>query len=160
MELQIITKEAFEVLGKEGMGDADKGQEWIPPLWQEANGNFSEIAHLAKYGEDGQPAGIWGAMSDPDNLFKPWNTRGKYLAGCEAVPGKETPAGWTRWHIPAFRYLVCQCSGKEYGEAFRYVLKEYMPENQLSLAGAVHEFYPEPGNEDRLCLYFPIEKFS
>lgn len=158
MGIYFETKESFEVLGKEGMGYADKGAEWIPPLWKEANGNFQEIAPLVSYKEDGQAEGIWGTMSDVHLQFKPWDSRGRYLAGAQAVSGVAAPGGWVKWNIPAFRYVVCECSSSEYREVFRYVLTEYMPENNLSLAGAVHEFYPEPGKEDRLCLYFPIER--
>ncbi len=33
MKIDVITKPAFAVLGIEGNGPADKGPEWIKPLW-------------------------------------------------------------------------------------------------------------------------------
>lgn len=157
MDIQVISKQSFSVIGKEGQGMAASSQEWIPPLWTEANAHFAEIAGLVKYDEAGRIAGLWGAMSDIDNTFKPWDHQGKYLAGCEVPDAAIPPTGWTKWTIPAFSYIVATCSQDQYAETFSYVLKEFFPKNNYSLAGAVQEFYSEPGNSDRIALYFPIE---
>ncbi len=158
MNLQHIVKEAFEVIGKEGTGDSTQGYLWVPPLWKEANDKFDEISGLVKLKEDGRIAGVWGAMSDINYGFRPWDIRGKYLAGCEVTEGAAAPEGWVKWSVPSFRYVTAECNSLEYGKVFQYVLKEYFIEYGLTLAGAVHEYYPEPGNTEKLCLYFPIEK--
>lgn len=158
MEIQIITKQAFSVIGKEGQGPAAEGPQWIPTLWQAANAHFAEIVPLVKLHETTKAPLIWGAMSDVGGTFKPWDVQGKYLAGCEAMDGADAPAGWTKWTIPGFTYVAAECTQSGYGETFWYVLKEYFPENGYTLAGAVHEFYPQPGNTDLLVLYFPIER--
>lgn len=158
MEIQYITKQAFSVIGKEGQGPAAEGPKWIQPLWQSANAHFEEIASLVKQNEATRAPFIWGAMSDVSGAFKPWDGQGKYLAGCEAMQEAEAPAGWTKWTVPGFTYAVLQCTQSSYADTFRYVLKEYFPENGYALAGAVHEFYPQPGNTDLVELYFPIEK--
>jgi predicted transcriptional regulator YdeE len=98
-------------------------------------------------------------MSDPSLNFKPWTDTGLYLAGCEAGPDVAPPPGWSLWKIPAFQYAVIETDAKSYGEAFAYMLQTYLPNRGLSLAGAVHEFYPQPGNMDILRLYFPILPF-
>ena len=156
MEIQLISRDSFTVIGKEGQGPAAESQQWIPPLWQEANARFHEIAHLVKFNEANSAPYIWGAMSDIAGTFKPWDGQGKYLAGCEASMGAIAPEGWTVWTIPAFTYEVAECTQSRYGDTFRYVLKEYFPENGYTLAGAVHEHYPQPGNTDFVALYFPI----
>lgn len=157
MNVEIIKKDSFNVIGKLGQGSATGGTEWIPPLWQNANGNFNEISNLVKY-DDGKPVGIWGAMSDVAEKFKPWNKEGKYLAGCEVKENCMPPLGWTLWIIPAQTYAVITCTQESYGEAFNYVLKNYIPLNGYELAGAVHEYYPLDQPQGTIQLYFPIAK--
>ena len=53
-----VRKEAFAIIGKEG--STAEGEGFIQKLWQEANGHFGEIAHLAKRGPGGELVGIWG----------------------------------------------------------------------------------------------------
>jgi predicted transcriptional regulator YdeE len=156
MDVRIVSKEAFTVIGKMGQGPAGMGQQWIKPLWAAADAGFSEIVPLAKLDEQGKVLGLWGAMSDVDETFAPWGAEGKYLASTEAKDDAEAPEGWTKWVIPAAKYAVVCCTLETYGEPFGFMMSKYLPENGCTLAGAVHEFYPEPGG-DQVCLYFPIE---
>ena len=89
-----VRKEAFAVIGKEG--STAEGEGFIQKLWQEANGHFEEIAHLAKRGPGGELVGIWGAMTDFSRTFRPWEDgfrQGLYLAGVECAAQAEAPAG-------------------------------------------------------------------
>lgn len=166
MTVEIIRKDAFYVIGKAGKGKSTEGPKWIPPLWEDANGHFDEISDLVCRDADGKPL-VWGAMSDPDGRFLPWNEYGLYLAGCEVpmgtvpmgtVPiGAAIPDGWTVWHVPFHTYAVAACKMNDYGETFSAMLSQWIPQNGYRLAGAVHEFYPEPGGA-ALRLYFPIER--
>ena len=158
MDVKIIEKRSFTVIGKEGQGMATKSREWIPLLWQAANGNFSEIRSLAKLDESGQIVGIWGAMSDVEGKFDRWSEKGKYLAGCEVVDEAIAPAGWTKWVIPSYRYVAAKCTLDTYGEVFQNTLNEYLPQNNYSIAGAVHEYYDPNAVNGELYLFFPIEK--
>ena len=56
-----VIKKAFVVIGKEG--STLDGAGFIQKLWDDANGHFSEVAHLAKKDTNGNIVGIWGAMS-------------------------------------------------------------------------------------------------
>jgi predicted transcriptional regulator YdeE len=76
MEVQIKTKPASTVLGIEGRGDADKGSEWIRPLWREAVGRLDEIRSLVKSTQES-----WGLMSATDEYLAGWNKEGRYLPG-------------------------------------------------------------------------------
>jgi len=78
MEVQIITKPAFTVLGIEGRGDSDKGPEWIRPLWDQAFSRFDEIKNIVKSNQE-----AWGLMSATEEYLAPWKKEGKYLAGWE-----------------------------------------------------------------------------
>lgn len=157
MEVKIVKKHSFRVIGKEGQGLSSEGEQWIPSLWKEANENFNEIESLAKKDSEGNIVGIWGVMTDINDNFNPWGKEGKYLAGCEVVDTAVAPKNWTEWNIPGYKYIMASCAQKTYGKVFNYILKEYMPENEYELVGAVHEFYPQD-SYDELFLYFPIEK--
>ncbi len=147
------TKEAFAVIGKEG--STDEGDGFIQRLWKEANGHFEEVAHLAKKGEKGDVAGVWGAMSDRTRSFLPWEkgfTEGLYLAGVECGTDAEAPEGWTKWIIPGFEYLYTVREG----DGTFSEMMDYLQKNDMELAGAVQEFNcPETGKE---YLFFPIRR--
>ncbi len=53
-----VIKKAFVVIGKEG--STLDGAGFIQKLWDDANGHFSEVAHLAKKDTNGNIVGIWG----------------------------------------------------------------------------------------------------
>ena len=79
-----VIKKAFVVIGKEG--STLDGAGFIQKLWDDANGHFSEVAHLAKKDTNGNIVGIWGAMSDGSHTFNAWEdsfSKGLYLAGVE-----------------------------------------------------------------------------
>lgn len=104
-----VIKEEFAVIGKEG--STSDGEGFIQKLWDDANGHFSEVAHLAKRDSNGGIVGIWGAMSDISRSFKPWEdgfSKGLYLAGVECVDHAEAPDGWTKWTIPSYEYIVAE----------------------------------------------------
>ena len=104
-----MKKEAFSVLGKEG--STQQGPGFIQALWEDANGHFAQIAHLAKRDGQGNLLGVWGAMTDMSRSFLPWEEnfqKGLYLAGVECVDTAQPPAGWTKWTIPGFEYRVVE----------------------------------------------------
>lgn len=157
MEVIIVNKLSFSVIGKMGQGSAKEGPKWIPPLWKEANENFHELKSLTKLDSGENILGIWGAMSDIEEKFERWGKAGKYLAGCEVIENATPPVGWTKWVIPSYTYAVINCCQEMYGKAFDYMLNEYIPQNNYSIVGAIQEFYPQDGTNE-LCLYFPIAK--
>ncbi len=146
-------KESFAVIGKEG--STQDGPGFIQRLWADANAHFAEVQSLAKMDEEGNLAGIWGAMTDCSHSFQPWEDsfcKGLYLAGVECTADARPPEGWTKWTIPGFEYLRVECDGNN---TFSEVL-QYMTENEIPLAGAVHDFTcPKTG---RNYMLFPIRK--
>ncbi len=145
-----VIKEEFTVIGKEG--STWDGEGFIQKLWDDANGHFQEVAHLAKKNAAGQLAGIWGAMSDFSRSFQPWEdgfSKGLYLAGVECVDTAEAPDGWTKWVIPSFEYIVVE----NHNGAFEETLRQ-MKEEGISLVGAIHD-HTDPAT-GKGYLYFPI----
>lgn len=153
MEINKCIKDSFVVIGKEG--STNDGPGFIQKLWEDANSHFNEVAHLAKKDEDGNLVGIWGAMSDLSRSFRPWEngfTQGLYLAGVECTDQAEAPVGWTKWVIPGYEYIYVE---NEERDTFQKVI-QYLKENAISLAGAVHDFTcPQTG---KAYSFFPIRK--
>lgn len=153
MEFNRCEMASFVVIGKEG--STKDGEGFIQRLWEDANSHFEEVAHLAKKDEDGNIVGVWGAMSDFTHSFQPWEngfSEGLYLAGVECVEDAEAPQGWTKWIIPAYEYIYVENEG---GDTFGKVLA-YLQENDLELAGAVHDFNcPQTGKG---YMFFPVKK--
>ena len=152
MKIEMLTKDPFTVIGKEG--STLDGEGFIQKLWAEANAHFGEVAHLARRDAQGNFAGFWGAMSDLSRTFQPWEdgfSKGLYLAGVECNDGAEAPAGWTKWEIPGYEYLRAEVEGET---TFSDVL-QYLREHDLTLAGAVHDYTcPATGKN---YMYFPIK---
>lgn len=145
-----LIKEKFVVIGKEG--STLDGEGFIQKLWDDANGHFHEIAHLAKRDAAGQLVGIWGAMSDLSRSFRPWEdgfSKGLYLAGVECDDTAEAPDGWTKWVIPGYEYLVVENRNGAFEETL-----EQMKEEGITLVGAIHD-HTDPAT-GKGYLYFPI----
>ena len=147
-----VIKKAFVVIGKEG--STLDGEGFIQKLWDDANGHFDEVAHLAKRDENGNLVGIWGAMSDLSHSFQPWEdgfSKGLYLAGVECVDNAEAPDGWIKWMIPGYEYLVVENHDGAFGDTIKQ-----MNEEGIALVGAVHD-YTDPAT-GKGYLYFPIKE--
>ena len=145
-----LIKEEFAVIGKEG--STLDGEGFIQKLWDDANGHFHEVAHLAKRDDAGQLVGIWGAMSDLSRSFRPWEdgfSKGLYLAGVECVDTAEAPDGWTKWVIPGYEYLVVENRKGAFEETLEQMKKE-----GITLVGAIHD-HTDPAT-GKGYLYFPI----
>lgn len=145
-----LIKEKFVVIGKEG--STLDGEGFIQKLWDDANGHFHEVAHLAKRDAAGQLVGIWGAMSDLSRSFRPWEdgfSKGLYLAGVECDDTAEAPDGWTKWVIPGYEYLVVENRKGAFEETLEQMKKE-----GITLVGAIHD-HTDPAT-GKGYLYFPI----
>lgn len=153
MKTEIIIKESFYILGREG--SSEDGPGFVQRLWAEANAHFPEVAPLAKRDEQGNPVGFWGAMSDMSRSFQPWEdgfSRGLYLAGVECRADAQAPEGWTKWQIPGFEYLRVECDSDT---VFARMIA-YLKEHDLPLAGAVQDFTcPADGKN---YMLFPVRK--
>ena len=155
MNMEKCMKEAFAVIGKEG--STNDGPGFVQSLWADANTHFAEVAQLAKKDENGNLVGIWGAMTDFSRSFLPWEdgfSRGLYLAGVECVDDAQAPEGWVKWNVPGFEYLRVEC---DHDGVFPEMI-DYLRENGISLAGAVHDFTcPQTGKN---YMYFPIGRIK
>lgn len=153
MKIEKCIKESFVVIGKKG--STEEGNGFIQKLWEDANSHFHEVQHLAKKDENGNIAGIWGAMSNFSHSHKPWEdnfSKGLYLAGVECRDDAEAPEGWVKWIIPGYEYLYVECDRPN---VFSEMI-EYLNGEGMELAGAALDFTcPETGKN---YIFFPIKK--
>ena len=151
MNVELISKSAFVVIGREG-STAD-GEGFVQQLWAEANAHFDKVAPLVKRDENGVSVGFWGAMTDFSRSFRPWEkdfSQCLFLAGVDCNDDALPPVGWVRWDIPAFSYLRAECTSPT---LFTDMLA-YLDAQNLKLAGAVQDFTdPKTGKN---YMYFPI----
>lgn len=156
MEIEIIDLPVITIIGKEGLCTTENNV--VQQLWQEANSNFNEVATLGVKNPDGTYVGFWGAMSDESKSFRPWThqfTRGLYLAGIETYADAIAPEGWTKWAIPARKYIVVDVEPNRYTEIFDEVINNIISEKGMKLVGAVCD-YTEPAT-GKNKLFFPVE---
>ena len=105
--------------------------------------------------EEGNIAGIWGAMSDFKRTFNPWEnyfSKGLYLAGVECKEDAIAPKGWVKWVIPAYEYVYVEVEDEE---TFSDVIY-YLEDEGIELVGSVHD-YVDPSTGINY-MYFPIRK--
>lgn len=155
MEIKILDLPEIAVIGKEGLCTAEKNI--VQQLWQEANQHFHEVAALAMRNPDGTYAGFWGAMSDESKAFRPWThqfSRGLYLAGVETYADAIAPEGWTKWVMPARKYIVVDVEPNRYDEIFDEVIHHIISEKGMKLVGVVCD-YTEPAT-GKNKLFFPV----
>lgn len=153
MQIETITKDDFCVIGK--AGSTEDGEGFVGRLWADANAHFAEVSHLAATREDGSLAGVWGAMTDMDFGFLPWQenfTKGRYLAGIEAREEAVAPKGWEKWNVPGFTALRVKV---ESPDTFPEMIG-WMKDNGVTLAGAVQDF-TDPATGGNYML-FPIAR--
>ena len=157
MKYEIIDLPRITIIGKEGFYTKEKNV--VQDLWQQANLHFGEVADIGMKNADGSYVGFWGAMSDETMSFMPWTdgfSRGLYLAGIEVYEDTEVPVGWTKWIMPARKYLVTEVDPNSYTETFRSVIDDLIPELGMKLAGAVCDFTEPATGQNK--LFFPVEE--
>ena len=151
LEMEHIFMPAVSIIGREG--STAEGEGFIARLWSELEAHYSEIAHLVDTDEHGTPCGFWGAMSDTERTFAPWEagfTRGLYLAGPQCRADAQAPEGWRRWDLPALECLRCKSEGME---TFHRGIA-YLEARGILLAAAVQDFTdPATG---QAYMFFPI----
>jgi len=155
MNIETVSLPEIAVIGIEGT--CTRANNIVSQLWEQANARFNEVAELAMKEKDGAMVGFWGAMSDAGMNFQPWTdgyTTGKYLAGVEVYKTAEAPCGWTKWVMPARKYLKAEVEPGKYGEVFTTIVNETIPAMGLKLSGAACDYTcPRDGKN---YLFFPV----
>ncbi|MBP5295330.1 MAG: AraC family transcriptional regulator [Lachnospiraceae bacterium] len=115
MEFKKLIKQPFSVIGKEIF--TWDGDGMIPKVWAIVDREFAAIESVILKDENGKPLAKWGAMSSKKRDFSPWEENGSiglYLAGYEAPADAVPPAGWTKWDLPGFEFMLGKIEGEGY----------------------------------------------
>lgn len=156
IKYEVMDFKNVTIIGKEGMGPAGLGGQWVPQLWKEFTENVSEVAALALHDEQGKPK-LWGAMLDSQRRFLPWEDEGLYIAGIEVDAETEAPYGWAKWTLPSFRCAAVSCAPKDISLVMQRMILHELPDHGFDLCGAVQEYYDHTDEVNGMKLLFPIE---
>jgi len=157
MDIELVKKKAFSVIGKEG--STREGPGFVKRLREEAEASFREIIPVAKKKRNGNYAGFWGAMSDFSRSLKPWEKRfseGLYLYGAEADIASKPPHGWTKWIIPSREYLRVEVTFDNYHEVFNSMVYFQIQFDGYDFVGAACDF--DDPETKKSYIYFPVRK--
>lgn len=158
MNILIIKKPAFSVIGKEG--GSYMGPNMEKTLWGDVNAHFEEISSLGALNAVGKYVGFWGLMSDPERKMKPWEnnfTKGLYLAGLQVRKGAEVPnKAWKKWDVPEHTYLICEVT-KENRQASFYTMVYFQIAFEGYLLAASPFDFTDPSTQKKY-LFFPVRE--
>lgn len=62
---------------------------------------------------------------------------------------KNGHSGWVKWTIPGYEYLYVKCTEQD----IFVKMMEYMEEQGIELAGAVHDFNCPKENDRDICFF-------
>lgn len=149
---------AFSVIGLMGQGPAKFSPYWVRPLWRRFYESYEQIRHLVVDGATGESGSFWGLISDRDRYLYPWQTHGRYLAGCMANAGVSAPQGFSLWHVPERTCLIVPCRRTQCEDVRQEVIKQLLNSRSYRLSAAVIERFPTAHEEGQMQLYFPIRR--
>ena len=152
MEVKIITKPAFTVVGDEYHGKNEN--EEIKALWQKAVPRFDQIQHVT-YPNTMDSYGLCGELEDNGSF--------RYVAGLEVNKAEGVPDGMTVWEVPEQTYAVFPCTLAEIGQTYEYAHGTWMPDKGYKRAdGPDFEYYDETFEpqdpESIIYIYIPVMK--
>lgn len=152
MEYQIVTREAFRIIGLRVPlpTEAEESFDMVPKFWAEAGQRIPELLELV----DQEPEGILGVSTchrDKDNFY--------YIA---VSSGQEPPEGMYAEEVPACTWAVFSGSGlipEAIQELQKRIVSEWLPDSGCEWAQApdVEVYLTPPGAADsRFQVWLPV----
>jgi len=151
MEVNIVTKKAFKVVGMEVVSKNENGE--IPELWQKMGPRWKEL------GEVNDPEKFYGVCGPTEE-----DGRFLYIAGQEVEEIDELPAGMQVIELPEQSYAVLRCKIPTIGETYEYAFKTWIPQSEYEYVSSPdfelydEDFSPENSEVDPLYIYIPVKK--
>ena len=145
------------ILGRLGRQQSDETSTWIQLLWFEFEQYLTELQPLFTQPLTEETVDCWGISSDQDTFLAPPEKEGLYLAGIQVKKGTVAPKGWTYWEIPDQDYLVLKTNVLLVDQTVKELFEVILPKEQVTLTGAIQEFYAATDTPGELWLYCPIE---
>ena len=150
MEIQVIERPAFTVVGLKHRGQA--GSNEIPQLWQALGPRTGEVEDMA---DNTAAYGISANMDTETGEFD-------YIAGFEVSRTEHVPEGMVAFKVPGGRYAVFTTTLPQIGETFRNAYNTWLPQaGHQPTGGPEFELYDERFNpqdpNSQFDLYIPIQ---
>lgn len=116
MNPEIISREAFTVVGLKYRGENETGED-IPRLW-------GELAKVLE-GIDNplDPSAPCGVVDNYDEEIAAFD----YVAGVIVNEPHHVPLGMTKWDIPEQTYAVFKCTSEHLDETYREIYEHWLP---------------------------------
>lgn len=150
MEINIVERSAFTVVGLKYRGKNEKGE--IPQLWGALGLRTGEIENLV------DDSAAYGISANMDMETGEWD----YIAGFEVNTAENVPEGMAAFEVPGGRYAVFSTTLPRVGETFHNAYHTWLPQaGHRPSGGPEFELYDrrfdsqDPGSE--FDLYLPIE---
>ena len=151
MEIKIVTKPAFTVVGMPYFGKNENSE--IPQVWDQMLPHAGEIQNKV---EPHLCYGVCGEM-EADGRFH-------YLAGYEVDGEGELPKDMESWQVPQQTYAVFPSTLQTIHETYQYAHQTWMPHTEYERdEGPDFEFYDvdfDPNKGTGLYIYIPVKKKS
>jgi AraC family transcriptional regulator len=146
MDIQIITKPAFTVVGMPYFGKNENNE--IAEMWTSLNLRYDEILNKtdAAYG-------LCEAMG-ADGRFR-------YLAGFGVTKVGDLPEGMEAWDVPETTYAVFPCGLTTIHETYQYAFDTWLPQSDYKYNRGIdfelysEDFDPSTG-EGGMFIYIPV----
>jgi predicted transcriptional regulator YdeE len=132
MEIRVLEKEAFTVLGLKYRGK-NENQE-IPQLWGELTARTHEITNMVPEHV------VYGVCANMDKETGEFD----YIAGYRVTGADKVPGGMVAYEVPAGRFAVFTTTLPEIGDTFTNAYDVWLPEAGLEPSGELDiELYDE-----------------
>lgn len=149
MEIKIVEKEAFTVVGLKYRGKNENNE--IPQLWQALGPRTGEITQMT-----GEPL-AYGISANMDMETHEFD----YIAGFRVHSAGEVPTGMIAFEVPQARYAVFATTLPQIGETFQNAYHTWLPGAGHQPSGGPElevydeRFDPQDPNSE-FELYIPI----
>ncbi|MCF7910968.1 MAG: AraC family transcriptional regulator [Candidatus Cloacimonetes bacterium] len=150
MEVKIVEKEAFKVIGLKVVTTQKKNT--IPQLWDKFNARWQDVKNIA---QEGVCVGICPSVDDKD--FDE-NTEFAYIAGMIVKNFTEVPEGMETLEIPAQKYAVATHKGPldKLHDTYHYLYAEWLKDSDYEFCPSAEiEWY-----DDRFIFNSPESEFD
>jgi AraC family transcriptional regulator len=151
MEPQIVSKEAFKVVGLYYRGKNENSE--IPQMWGTFMSRAGEVKHMVQF-----PNAAYGVCDNMDHETGEFD----YVAAFEVSQVEDVPEGMVGLEIPGGTYAVFTCTLPTLGETFDHVYQVWLPKSGYQRAcGPEFELYDEQFSTDEpdspMYIYIPVK---
>jgi predicted transcriptional regulator YdeE len=154
-----VERPHFDVVGIFKSGRSDSVKQWTADIWRMVTEKFFDVSGLIKR-EGREISNIWGLRKNNNDTWRTWDKEGGlYMVSFEMKDAlSAVPAGWFKWQVPAFKYVVATTTKQTYDEVYEYMLRMHLVAKGYNLLAGPFDCYKSMNPDGLVDLYFPIAK--